>query len=263
MFSRVLFQLEFRRSFKSLLAWSLSIGLTMVFVIVLYPMVKDMYASIPAEYMSVLDSFGGVPNNILEYYATEGVMMLQLFGGIYAVLEGFGAINRDDKEKVVESIYQLPYKRRVFFITKWIRVVVNVLLFSLINYLLSIVSFAIMKESIDQTLFLNFNLLNTLLFLIMALLGYALACFIKATPKSMGALAIPLLLYIVSVISSMTDNKFLDKLKYITPFSFADPVALMKEGLSVEWVIVLVFTAISVLLFVAAYFRFQKRQFTI
>ncbi len=262
-FNKTLFLLEFKRSLKSLIGWSLSIGLTMVFVIVLYPMVKDMYSSIPIEYMDFLNSFGGVPNNILEYYATEGVMMLQLFGGIYAVLEGYNAINRDDKEKVVESIYQLPYKRKVFFITKLVRVLLNVFIFSLFNYLLSILSFMIMKESINNTTFLVFNLLNTVLFFVMAIMGFGLANFLKSTSKSMGALGIPLMLYIISVISSMTANDLLKKLRYLTPFSFADPVAQLKNGSSIEWIILLMFIGFSVIIIIFSYLRFRKREFMI
>ncbi|MGD9910367.1 MAG: ABC transporter permease subunit [Candidatus Izemoplasmatales bacterium] len=263
MFSSVLFAFEFRRSFKSLLGWSLSIGLSMLLVIVLYPMVKDMYSSIPAEYMDFLNSFGGVPNNILEYYATEGVMMLQLFGGIYAVMEGFGAINRDDKEKTVESIYQLPYRRNVFFITKWIRVMVNVILFSLFNYLLSILAFAMLKESIDQWLFIQFNLFNTALFLVMALFGFVLACFLKPTQKSMGAIALPLVLYIISIISQMTNNDLLKEFKYATPFTFADPVQILKEGADFEWITLLIFIGLSIILMIFSYLRYQKREFMV
>jgi len=263
MFSSRLFKLEFSRSFKSLLTWSLSIGFTMAFVIVLYPMVIDIYSAIPAEYQSFLDAFGGVPHNVVEYYATEGVMMLQLFGGIFAALEGYSALNRDDKEKTVECIYQLPYSRSVILTTKLLKVIINVMLFSIIVYLMSLLSFIIIGESFDGVKFLIFNLYNTIMFVVLAILGFALVVFMKPTQKSMGAIAFPFVFYIISVISSVTNNDTLQLLKHITPFTFANPVDILKLGADFEWISFVVFVGLSIVLTILAYWRFQKREFTV
>lgn len=262
-FIPTLFRLEFKRSLKGLITWSLSIGLTMVFVIVLYPMVKDMYQSIPAQYAEILNSFGGLPNNILEYFATEGGMMLQLFGAIFAVLEGFNAINRDEKEKTVESIYQLPYSRLAFYRTKLLRVFINVTIFSITNLILSYVSFQIIGESINIGQFLEFNLLNTIMFLMIAFLGFGLACFLRPNQKNMISFAIPFPLYIISVIASMTNNDILEKLKYITPFTFSNPVDILKTHTDFEWISFVVYIGLTVIVCVFAALRFQKREFMI
>lgn len=263
MFSSRLFKLEFTRSLKSLITWSLSIGLTMVFVIVLYPMVIDIYSAIPAEYQAFLDAFGGVPHNVVEYYATEGVMMLQLFGGIFAALEGYNALNRDDKEKTVECIYQLPYSRTAILTTKLVKVIVNVLVFSIVVYFMSILSFLVIGESYDGGDFLLFNVYNTIMFLMLAILGFVLVVFMKPTQKSMGAIAFPFVFYIISVISSVTNNETLELLKHVTPFTFANPVDILKLGADFEWISFVVFTGLSILLTVAAYWRFQKRELTV
>lgn len=261
--SKVLLKLEFTRSFKSLMIWSLSIGFTMVFVIVLYPMVIDIYSAIPEEYAAFLDAFGGIPHNVLEYYATEGVMMLQLFGGIFAALEGYSAINRDDKEKTVECIYQLPYSRTTILTTKLVKVLINVLVFSVIVYLMSIISFAMLGETFDGGQFLVFNLYNTIMFIVLAILGFVLACFMKPTQKSMGAIAFPFIFYIISVISSVTNNSSLELLKHISPFTFANPVALLKQGADFEWISFVIFISLSIILTILSYWRFKKREFTV
>jgi ABC-2 type transport system permease protein len=262
-FSKELFKLEFKRSFKGLLTWSLSIGLTMVFVIVLYPMVKDIYSSIPAQYADFLDSFGGIPHNILEYFATEGGLMLQLFGSIFAVLEGFNAINRDEREKTVESLYQLPYTRSLFFRTKLLRVFTNVLIFAFINYILSYISFFIVKESIDFGQFSYFNLLNMIQLIIIAFLGFGLACFLKPNQKNMIAFSIPFPLYIISVLSTMTNNATLEKLKYLTPFTFSNPVDILKSSATFEWISFVVFCSLTVVVIFLSYIRFNKREFMV
>jgi len=263
LFIPALFRLEFKRSLKGLMTWSFSIGLTMVFVIVLYPMVKDMYNSIPPQYAEILNSFGGIPNNILEYFATEGGMMLQLFGAIFAVLEGFNAINRDEKEKTVESLYQLPYSRAAFYRTKVLRVFMNVVIFAIINFILSFVSFQFINESIDFVKFVEFNLWNTIMLLMIAFLGFGLACFLKPNQKNMIAFSIPFPLYIISVLASMTNNDLLEKLKYFTPFTFSNPVEILKVNGSFEWISLVIYTGLTIIVLGFGYIRFQKREFMI
>ena len=96
---KTLLKMEIRRSYKSNLLWSIGVGTMIYLIIVLYPMVKDIYQQIPEELMAIMAQFGGVPEDVLEYFATEGAMMLQLFGAIYAALLGFNLISTFEKER--------------------------------------------------------------------------------------------------------------------------------------------------------------------
>ncbi len=262
-FSSHLFKLEFKRSFKGLMVWSLSLGLTMYLVVVLYPFVIDMYAAIPAEFYDIMNSFGGIPDTIMEYFATEGAMMLQIFGAIFAVMEGFQAINRDEREKIVEGLYVLPYKREVIFFTKFVRITVNVLIFSLINSLLSLIGFWTVSESVEGSLYLLFCVLNTAMYLVIAYLGFALACLLKPNQKSMISMMIPFPLYIISVVSLLTNNSILQKMKYLTPFTFANSVEILKTDFTFEWENLILFMILTALLLVLSLFRFKKREFMV
>ena len=68
-------KIELKRYFKSLLGWSLSIGIFLYIVIILYPMVKDLYNQLSGELLELLENFGGLPKNEIEYFATEGGML--------------------------------------------------------------------------------------------------------------------------------------------------------------------------------------------
>ncbi len=262
-FNSQLFKLEFKRSFKGLMVWSLSLGLTMYLVVILYPFVIDMYAAIPPEFYDIMNSFGGIPDTIMEYFATEGAMMLQIFGAIYAVMEGFQAINRDEREKTVEGLYVLPYKRDVFFFTKFVRITVNVLIFSLINSLLSLIGFWSVSESVEGSLYLLFCVLNTAMYLVIAYLGFALACLLKPNQKTMISMLIPFPLYIISVVSLLTNNSVLQKMKYLTPFTFANSVEILKTDYVFEWENFVFFMILSAIFLVLSLIKFRKREFMV
>ncbi|MDP3131087.1 MAG: ABC transporter permease subunit, partial [Bacillota bacterium] len=255
--------MELRRSYKGVLIWTLAISASLVMVIAIYPLVIDMYAAIPPEFYDLMAAFGGIPDTIVEYYATEGAMMLQLFGSLFAALQGFGAINRDEREKTAESLYSLPLSRMTFYCTKLLRVTLEVVFLCGVTALFSYIGFLIIDEPIDYPPFILFSVLNTLVFLVFAWLCFAMAALLKPNQKPMAAIAIPFVLYVVYTIAMMTQNEVLDLLKYITPFTFADPVEILKTDFQLEWISMTVFLGLTVFGTVAGWKAFARREFTI
>ena len=70
-------------------------------------------------------------------------------------------------------------------------------------------------------------------------------------------------LYIVSLIASLTDNKWLDALKYLTPYTFSDPLVVLKNGYTFEVVNFLTFTVLAIISFFIAYRTFVKKNLPI
>ncbi|MGD9605367.1 MAG: ABC transporter permease subunit [Bacilli bacterium] len=252
--------MEMKRSFTSFLIWVLSIGLMMVFVIVLYPMVKDMYAAIPEEFMEMLDAFGGIPDSLMEYFATEGGLMMEICAAIYAVFLGFNAIGKEEREHSSDIIYSLPISRRSFFLHKWLAVVIQVVAFSLILYLFNLVSL-LFVEQIAVGQFTFFSLMFTVMMLIIASLGFILGALVKGTVKSMSSLLIIFPMYILTIISSMTQTKWLQNLKYLSVFTFSDPVNLLKTNGEMEILNLIIFVGITILGLIYALWQFEKREF--
>jgi ABC-2 type transport system permease protein len=236
--------MELRRSLKSFLIWSIAMGLTMYLIVALYPVVGDMYAALPEEFM---DYFGGLPKNIIEYFGVEGAMMLQLMGSIFAVILGFNAINREFNELSIDTIYSLPISRSEFYINKLIASVIQVIAFMVVNILFVILGFVTANEVPHLGTFFAFMAINTLLLLMMLVMGFALAIVVKRGVKAMVSLAIPLPLYIIFFVYQLSDNKFLGYLKHITPFSFADPAFFFKEDVGFAWQSLIVFSIISLI----------------
>lgn len=256
---KTLLKMELSRSFKSGLIWSIGVSSMIYLIIVLYPMVKDIYAQIPAELMAIMAQFGGVPEDVLEYFATEGAMMLQLFGAIYAALLGYNLISVFEKERLAEVIYTQGIPKRTFYLSKLTLLVIMVTGFTIINALIGYLGFVTIGETFSVSDYVVFSLLNGLTYLYIATLGFILALFLNKDTKSMVSIAIPLPLYILSVISTLTDNEWLKALKYISPFTFSDPVSILKNQDAFEYISFLVYTGFTLVGLVYGYYRYQKR----
>jgi ABC-type transport system involved in multi-copper enzyme maturation permease subunit len=61
----------------------------------------------------------------------------------------------------------------------------------------------------------------------------------------------------------MTQNEFLKSLKYITPFTFADPVGIFKADYELPWVNLLIFMGLAITGFISALLCFKKRDILI
>lgn len=256
---KILLKMEYRRAIKANLAWSLGVASMVFLIIVLYPLVKDIYAQIPDELMAIMAQFGGIPEDVLEYFATEGAMMLQLFGAIYAGLLGFNMIAVFEKDRLAEMMYTQGISKKMFFTSKWMILSLMIFQFAIINGIIGYAGFIIIGESFDLGNYLLFTLLNGVMYLHIAGLGMILALLTPQSVKSMVALLIPLPLYIVALVSTLTDHAFVKALKYISPFTFSDPVAILKNQDSFEYISFIVFSGLVIAGSIYGYFKYQKR----
>ncbi len=255
-------KMELKRSFKNLLGWTLSIGIFMYLILILYPLVKDIYAATSGEIAEILKSFGGIPENEVEYFAMEGGMLLQLFGAVFAAMTGFSIISREEREQTTDLICSLPVSRTSFFFTKLLAASIQVIVFSALITIFCTLGFLSIKTELNLSRFFFYMLIFLILLLMVQGLGFALACFIKHSSKSLIALLIPLPLYILTFISSFSKDNLLKKLKYLSPFTFSEPVSFLKTGDSFEYISFTVFSIITIVFIILALILYRKREFT-
>lgn len=260
---------ELKRGFKGNMIWSIALGLSLLLIIAIYPMVKDMMASLvelmesmdPSNpFLQILEDFGGIPHSAIEYFATEGALILQLVGGIYAAILGYSMINRDEKEKTNEVLYTLPISRTQSFISKVIAIMIHIFIFTFIQFGLSTLGFLIIDELVLLDVFWLFGLLNFVMFTMIACFGLCLAAILKPNQSSLLAVAIPFPFYIITMISQATNNFFLKALKYISPFTFAEPVGFLKTDHGFEWINFIVFIVITCIFVWVSHVKYKTRQ---
>ena len=254
-----LMKMEIRRGYLSMLIWSTCVSLMVFLVIILYPMVIDIYASMPAEVQQIMEQFGGIPDNVLEYFATEGAMMMQIFGAIFAALLGFNMISRVERERVAEVLYTIPVSKMTFYLSKILAIFVFVFAFSFINYVVGYIGFAAVKESFDFMQYFTFTLLNMVMYLVIAYLGMFLALLFKVGTNNLLGIIIPLPFYIVTMTATMTDQAWLKRFKYVSPFTFSDPVEILKTNYDFEWLNFMIFIVLTLISLGIGFILYKKR----
>ena len=252
--------MDLKRSFFNLLGWTLPVAALMLIIIVLYPTVAKMYETLPPALEQFLKQFGGIPDNAVTYFVTEGALLLQIFGAIFATVIGYNTITLEEKEKTVDLFYSLPLTRCAVFLNKLLSVVIKVGSFWLVITLFCFLGFFIIGQKSLLDRFLVFSLLDLLMFLMFSLWGFSFGALGKLK-KGAATFLLPFLFYAFSLISSFSDNAFLKSLKYLTPFSFSDPVKLLKSESEFEPVIFIAFFVLTVLFLLLANKKFSKREF--
>jgi ABC-2 type transport system permease protein len=262
--------LEIKRSFKGNMIWSFSLGLSLLLIVAIYPMVEDMMTAITemleylesqnSPFIAMMEQFGGIPTNAMEYFATEGAMFMQLLGGIHAAIIGFGAINKDEKERTAEVLYVLPISRSKLLTSKILSIAFNLFIFTIIQIALIEIGFLAVAPDTDHSLILSFGLFDYMMFLMIAYMSLGLAMFMKPNQSSLIAIAIPFPFYIMTIIASATNNDILKALKYASPFTFTEPVGWLKSDHVFELANFLIFTGITFIILIASYLRYKKRQ---
>ena len=120
----------------------------------------------------------------------------------------------------------LPVSREHFYLNKLIAVVTQILIFSIGVGLFTFIGFIIGGTLEGIGSFFIFMLLTTITFIMVGCFGFALGCITKGG-NQMIALIIPVPLYIISLLSTISDNKIL-KYQIFIPIYLSDPVQFLK-----------------------------------
>jgi ABC-2 type transport system permease protein len=268
--SLTLLKLEFKRNLKGLLVWSISLGLSLFLVIMVYPMVQDMMdalsdmleylESINSGFVGLLEVFGGIPDNGIEYFATEGALFLQLLGGIYAALLGFSIINKDEKEKTIEVIHVLPISRFTLLFSKIIHVAIALLIFTAIQIGAVHLGFVFVSPRENIAELWRFGLFDYVMFLMIAYFSMGLALTLKPNQSSLIAILIPFPFYIFTMLAFATNNTYLKLLKYLSPYTFTEPVGWFKDGHAFDSINFYIFLGLTLCVLIYSFLRFRKRE---
>lgn len=212
------FKREFRRNFKGLLIWSLSIAGMALLMLSSFQSSADAAgtSSYPAAFIKAMGMDKVDMSTLLGYYAGKASVLVTLFGGIYAALLGSGAIVRD------ESLLSRPITRASIALQRLCCAAVNLLL---LNLLTAAALFTCGAEASALWVVLA----QFLLHLVFAAMGFAIAV-LKI--KSRAAVALPLGIvlgsYVLSMLYGMSEQ--LGFVKYLTPFYYTDIREVVASG---------------------------------
>ncbi|MGD9901102.1 MAG: ABC transporter permease subunit [Spirochaetales bacterium] len=258
---------QYKENFKGLLISSLVAAAVMVLIIVIYPYVRDMYATLPQEFVDMYSLFGGLPTNIIEYFIIEGGQMYLLTGCIIAAVMGVNLIQKEIKNGSAEFLYSQPVSRATIFRSKLLVFISNILLFNLIVAGICLGTVYLMDSSVSFSL-LNYFMYFGFMAIIQLLIGFLAFAYtaIRRRKASLGvAIGVSIVFYFVNMISLITDK--VDFLKYLTPFRMIQGVkdsgdqilSVITNGFAAVDVSVLaIFSALTLVILVTSHFVFKK-----
>lgn len=255
---------ELKANLKSLLVWSVIIGLLIMIAVAKFsafasdPSMLAMLDAMPQGMLQALDMLSFNLSTLIGFY---GIMFIYfgLMGAIAAAMWGSDIISKEERDKTVEFSLVLPVSRSRVVTAKALAALVNCIAFVGITWGISLV--AVQSYKPDQA-FRDFLALEMqamfMIELIFLAIGLLLGCAMKRY-KISGSVAVGIILttYFMSILASMQEK--LSFLKYFTPFEYFDASAIYQTG-KLDANYLLLSAAIIIVCLVAAYYTYNRRD---
>jgi len=226
---------ELKAYWKSTLIWTFSLGAMALIFFGLYPsfskdieQFKSMLEGYPEAIrrgMGIsLDNFG----SILGYYAFPFTFIL-LIGAIQAMNLGTSIVSKEVRDKTADFLLTKPITRTRILTGKIMAVVTSLAITNVVYVsIASLIASAVKNEDFSLKLFIMISLSLFFVQLIFMSLGIILSVLLPRIKSVLPiSLATVFLFYFLSFLSSNTAD---DKLRFVTPFKYFDPVRIVETN---------------------------------
>lgn len=268
------FKVEVRRGFKSLLIWSIVCILLIILFMSMFPSMKDsgmqelVNTKMDALPEAILDAFNlkDAPDfsKLNEYFAYV-FQYIVMAGAIYAGVLGAKSLIEEESEGTIEFLYAKPISRTKIVTAKILSCIVLFSIFILLMAICSIIISLVVKPADLEIInvVMDMKKLYLGLFLVGVVfmsIGFIISALVPhlrlATPLSIGTFFIT---YLLGIFSQMIDS--LEFLKYFSPFNYAVPSEIVKNGF--ETTNILLALIISIICITLTYIVYRKKDFRI
>jgi len=259
-----IFRRELKANLKSLIIWA---GIVLLFSVVGFAKFSA-YADNP-DMLAILDEMPPALMDALNFKAFNLTTVTGFFGIMFtyyalmlciaAAMWGSDIVSKEERDKTVEFSLTLPVTRARLITGKMAAALVNCVVLSLVTWGIVL---GLASTYNPDSKFNAFVALSMLALLIMQIIFLAVGIFLGCAMrqyKRAGSLAVSVLLvtYFLSIITAL--NAKLDFLKYLSPFTYFNPGALLRESrLEVGFVVLSVAIVIAAL--AGAYTTYARRD---
>ncbi len=268
------FQFEVKRLIKSCITWSVVCGILIILFMSFYPSMKDSgiqelvetkLNAFPEGMMQAIGLDEMVDfTDIIEYMAYI-IQYISMATAIYASILGVNSLLEEEAMGTIEFLYAQPISRTRIVMCKIfsrnILLVIYLIIIGLVTTFISIILkptdlniFNMVKDIINifaGMAFVGFIFLSIGLFL-----STILKPNINSTAISIGFFFIT---YVMGVISKLRDG--LEPLRILSPFDYALPMDLAKEGWNLNYV--LLGTGIIILSTIGTFISYNRKDMKI
>lgn len=227
------FRHEMRQGRASLLIWTAAIGLLMVVCIFLFPEMKEQMAGVSKIFasMGAFTAAFGMDRidfgSLKGFYAIECGNVLGLGGALFAAMCGAASLAKEETEHTAEFLLTHPVSRLRMSLEKLAAVLMQILLLNGVIFVLSLVSVALIGETVPCKELTLLHLAYLLLQVELAAICFGISSF--ALRGSLGwGLGVATVMYFLNLIANISDSASF--LRYITPFGYAEGSQIMSKA---------------------------------
>lgn len=220
-----LFTLERKQNLKTLIAFTVISALMLFLVVAMFPFLDDAMAQMQEmfkdnkEILNILTVAMGT-QNITTYFVAQVAQSWALVGAVYGAYLGYKLICGNFKDGSYEMLYSQNLSRIQILKQKFIRLIVNLLIFSLVNAVVGLVALLIWGYGQFSVLnYILYALIITLMTLQVGVFSFAIASICHKKYSAITSILLVVALYFVITFALSVES--LEFLKCLTPFSVA------------------------------------------
>ncbi len=262
--SMPLYMRELKAGLKSLLIWSVSLGLFTFAVILMY---NSIIGKVDTAYLiDMLKSMGGLDklfgmaelgiDNILHFYGIECGMMLIIGLSMYCGALSANMISKEEFMHTSEFLLAHPVSRQKIYLTKAAAIFSNIAAINVFQIVVAILGFAAVKAdySMSRLLLLHFTLF--VMSLEIGAICFGLSAFARRNMSGVG-IGIAVLAYALTIPPSF--NPDFSFLNYFTPASYAQAADTIGSG-TVLWAYLFAGILTGAAFFTAGLYKYVKKD---
>lgn len=258
----VLYKHEMKLNLKSLVIWTLCVGLLCFGCILLYSSLEESMAGIADSFsnMGAMSAAFGMDKMSLAtlegYYATEIALMHGLGGAMFAAILGSSLLSKEEAGHTSEFLNVLPVGRENIVLAKYMALVSNIVIFNLVCVVMYLLGFVCMGEEISGKEMFLYHLATMFMQIEIGTICFMISAFVKRNLIGAG-LGITVIFFAADMMCRIVPA--IEDLKYITPFYYSNASDIFTNGV-VEGSLFVIGAVIVVLSFVVALFWYQKKD---
>jgi len=257
---------EMKINFKNFIIWTVTLVLVFFVVYLMYPsiinsdnikMIDEMMKIFPEEVLKSLNMDLSSIDSAFGWLKTEGFVFILLVIGCYSGIIGSNILLKEENDKTIEYLNNLPVKRKDIVISKMFCGIVYIILMVMFLAIFNYIGLSI-SEKFDIKLFVLLSITPIFPSLVIYSLCMFLSTFTHKTKKMFGiSIGIVFISYILQTISTLGES--VEFFKYFSMFTLAD-VRNVITTCSIDIVMVIISILISTILLILTIVRYNKKE---
>lgn len=256
---------EVKSGFKSFVLWTLSIGVFVAAVMLMFPEMAGSMEALDKSFANMGRFTKAFGLDVLKlttpmgFYGIESGNIIGLGTAMFAALLGVTALAKEEGDHTAEYLLSHPIKRSAVVTQKLLAMLFQILVMNIIIMLIAMLSFELIGEKIEMGTFLKLHLSTGFMNIHLASICFMISAFLKGGGAGIG-IGTALVMYFLAIIANISKSG--EKLKYITPFKYTEAAQIFLHD-RLHWDLIGIGMLVSVVCILIAYFEYMNKDIAV